>query len=111
VHGVGTHSLSSRLCDGPVRFKESAQVKGLAAPEVAVDAPVKGELEGLPVEAAASRQYQCMAGGAWATAHRTCILELMATLCPRVASVGEGVWSRVWPQWVVVAGSSVVSKL
>jgi hypothetical protein len=82
---VWTHPLSSRLCDIPVRLEEPAQVEGLAAPKVPVDAPVQGELEGLPVEASASRQWLCIAGGTGVSAHRTCTLELMATLFPRVA--------------------------
>lgn len=53
-----------------------------------MDAPVKGELEGSPVEASASRQLLRVAGGAALSAHRTCILELMATLFLPCASVG-----------------------
>lgn len=49
-----THPLLSRLCDVPVGLEQVAQVDCLAAPEVAVDAPVEGELEGPPVEASAA---------------------------------------------------------
>lgn len=40
------------LRDVLVRFEEAADVKCLAAPEVAVDGPVEGEFEGALVEGA-----------------------------------------------------------
>jgi hypothetical protein len=46
-----THPLLSRLCDVSVRLEKTAQVHGLAAPEVPVDAPVERELQRLPVKA------------------------------------------------------------
>lgn len=39
------HSLLSGLADVGVGFEEGADVHGLAAPEVSVDGPVKGQLE------------------------------------------------------------------
>jgi hypothetical protein len=39
-----------------VGFEKAADVHGLAAPDVAVDCPVKGEFEGTAVERAASVQ-------------------------------------------------------
>jgi hypothetical protein len=44
--------LLSGLCDVLVGFEEAADVHGLAAPDVAVDCPVKGEFEGTAVERA-----------------------------------------------------------
>lgn len=41
----------SRLCDVLLLLKQLANIHGLAAPEVAMHAPVEGELEGPPVEA------------------------------------------------------------
>jgi hypothetical protein len=48
-----SYSLLARLCDVFVGLKQPANVHGLAAPEVSVDGPVEGELQGAPVEAAA----------------------------------------------------------
>ena len=48
-----THPLLPWLRDVLVGLKKAAQVQGLTAPEVPVDAPVERELEGLPVEASA----------------------------------------------------------
>lgn len=41
----------SRLSDISLGLEQFADVQGLSAPEVPVDAPVEGELEGPPVEA------------------------------------------------------------
>jgi len=51
--GQATHPLQAALGDVLVTLKQLAQVHGLSAPEVAVDAPVERELEGPPVEASA----------------------------------------------------------
>ena len=40
------------LCDVLVGLEETADVQGLAAPDVAVDGPVEGELQGAAVERA-----------------------------------------------------------
>jgi hypothetical protein len=40
------------LCDVLVGLEETADVQGLAAPDVAVDGPVEGKLQGLAVERA-----------------------------------------------------------
>lgn len=53
--GWKTHPLLSWLCDVPLGFEKTADVQGLSAPEVSMDAPVEGKLEGAPVEASASR--------------------------------------------------------
>lgn len=45
--------MLSGLCDVLVGFEEAADVHGLAAPDVAVDCPVKGEFEGTAIERAA----------------------------------------------------------
>lgn len=50
------YPLLSGLCDVLVGFEEAADVHGLAAPDVAVDCPVKGEFEGTAVERAARVQ-------------------------------------------------------
>lgn len=47
-----THSLLSRLCDVLIGFEEGTDVQRLAAPDVAVDGPVEGELERAAVEVA-----------------------------------------------------------
>ena len=46
------YPLLSGLGDVLVGFEEGADVHGLAAPDVAVDGPVEGELEGAAVELA-----------------------------------------------------------
>ena len=86
-----THPLLSRLCDIPVGLEQIAQVDCLAAPEVAVDAPVERKLQRPPVKAPAVRQFVRAAGGAGAAAYRTCFLELMATAALPVECVEEGV--------------------
>ena len=47
-----TYGLLSGLCDVLVRFEERSDVHGLSAPDVSVDGPVEGELEGTAVEVA-----------------------------------------------------------
>ena len=49
---VLTYGLLSGLCDVLVRFEERSDVHGLSAPDVSVDGPVEGELEGTAVEVA-----------------------------------------------------------
>ena len=49
-----THPHLSRLSDISLGLEQFADVQGLSAPEVPVDAPVEGELEGPPVEASAA---------------------------------------------------------
>ena len=44
----------SRLLDVSLGLKQLADVESLASPEISVDAPVEGELEGPPVEASAA---------------------------------------------------------
>lgn len=44
-----SYFLLSRLANVLVRFEESADVHGLSAPDVSVDGPVEGELEGAAV--------------------------------------------------------------
>ena len=44
--------MLSGLCDVLVGLEETADVQGLAAPDVAVDGPVEGELQGAAVERA-----------------------------------------------------------
>ena len=48
----GAYPLLSGLCDVLVGLEETADVQGLAAPDVAVDGPVEGELQGAAVERA-----------------------------------------------------------
>jgi hypothetical protein len=104
-----THPLLSRLCNVLVGFKQSAQIQSLSAPEVSVDGPVEGQLEGPPVEASVQRQWLRVAGGTGA-AHRTWMRALMATRA--VVCVGRGgVGGGARPQCVVVEAGSVVSEL
>lgn len=49
---VRAYPLLSGLCDVLVGLEETADVQGLAAPDVAVDGPVEGELQGAAVERA-----------------------------------------------------------
>jgi hypothetical protein len=49
-----THPHLSRLGNISLGLEQLADVQSLAAPEVSVDAPVEGELEGPPVEASAA---------------------------------------------------------
>jgi hypothetical protein len=73
----GTHSLLSRLCDVLVGFEQTPKIQGLSAPEVPVDGPVEGQLEGPPVEA--SRAPSVVAHrGRHRSAHKTCMRALMA---------------------------------
>ena len=94
MHGSGngeTHPHLSRVGDVPLGLEEFADVEGLSAPEVSVNAPVEGELQRLPVEAAAARSA-CVGAAQGVTAgkaYRTCVFELMA------GGAGRG-W---WPQW------------
>jgi hypothetical protein len=91
-----------------VRLKKTAQIQGLTAPEVPVNAPVERELEGLPVEASARASvFTCsrwpMDGGAQdldAGAHGD-------KGPPRLVRGGKGV-CVVWPQCldVVAEGES-----
>lgn len=53
--GKGAYPLLSGLCDVLVGLEETADVQGLAAPDVAVDGPVEGELQGAAVERAGHR--------------------------------------------------------
>jgi hypothetical protein len=50
------YPLLPGFCDVLVGFEEAADVHGLAAPDVAVDCPVKGEFEGTAVKRAARVQ-------------------------------------------------------
>lgn len=59
-----THPLLSRLGNVLLGLEELADVQGLAAPEVSVDAPVEGELEGPPVQASTRRRWSVSAWGA-----------------------------------------------
>lgn len=87
--------MLSGLCDVLVGLEETADVQGLAAPDVAVDGPVEGELQGAAVERAGhcvrgmshARALGWTAGGA---AHRIWGL---------VAMVGE-VLAVAACQWV-----------
>lgn len=51
-----TYPLLSRLGDVPVGFEKRANVDGLAAPEVSVNSPVEGKLQGAPVEGAVGEE-------------------------------------------------------
>jgi len=51
-----THSHLSRLLDVSLGLEQLANVESLSAPEVSVDAPVEGKLEGPPVEAPGAGQ-------------------------------------------------------
>jgi hypothetical protein len=93
----GTHPLLSRLGDVALGLEKSANVQGLPAPEVAMDAPVERKLEGPPVEAPVCPSVAACSGQYGGRAHKTCTRELMATrVCPRASAVeGESVvWSR-----------------
>ena len=52
------YPLLSGLCDVLVGLEKSADVQGLAAPDVAVDGPVEGKLQGAAVQGAG----QCVRG-------------------------------------------------
>ena len=75
-----TYSLLSRLGNVLVGFEEGADVHGLAAPDVSVDGPVEGELEGAAVELA--------------------IAFIRAVRESRDVG-GHGTGSEGWPWWVV----------
>lgn len=79
----------SRLADVLVGFEERADVQGLAAPEVAVDGPVEGELQTAAVETAG-----------W----RVLVAGIVAAGRVERASVTVR-WC--WPWWVVVQASGV----
>lgn len=51
-----TYPLLSRLGDVPVGFEKRADVDGLAAPEVSMNSPVEGKLQGAPVEGAVGEE-------------------------------------------------------
>ena len=54
-----SYSLLSRLGDVLVRFEEGANVDSLATPEVSVDSPVEGKLQGAAVKVTCACQYVC----------------------------------------------------
>ena len=56
------YSLLSRLRDVLVRFEEGADVDRLPAPEVSVDGPVEGELQGAAVEVSGEVLSSCSQG-------------------------------------------------
>lgn len=88
----------------PLGLKQLADVQSLSAPEVAVDAPVEGELEGSPVEASAAWSVSARVlagGGAGRGAYRTCVLELMATMARERCVDSRGGWAR--GSWFVAA--------
>jgi hypothetical protein len=86
----GTHPLLSRLCDVLVGLEQPAKIQSLPAPEVSVDAPVEGELQGAPVEASARRSAAARSGRHGRGAHKTWIRELMATQSWGAAAAVEG---------------------
>lgn len=51
-----TYPLLPGLGDVPVCLEKGANVDGLAAPEVSMDSPVKGKLQGAPVKGAVGEQ-------------------------------------------------------
>jgi hypothetical protein len=79
------YPLLSGLCDVLVGLEETTDVQGLAAPDVAVDGPVEGKLQGLAVE----RAGQVIRGMSHARA------------LGRLVLTGSGVWrpwsERCWP--------------
>ena len=81
---VQTYLLLSPLRDLLVCFEERADVDGLTTPEMSVDGPVEGELEGATVE---------LASGVSATASEP--------MAGRTLLTGCGSWS---PYWEVVVG-------
>ena len=86
-----THPHLSRLSDISLGLEQFADVQGLSAPEVPVDAPVEGELEGPPVEASAAASVSARKRRRWRVlAYRTCILELMTAMALPVQGVAEG---------------------
>lgn len=84
----GTHPLLSRLGDVALGLEKSANIQGLPAPEVAMDAPVERKLEGPPVEAPVRPSVAACSGRTGWAAHKTWTRELMATrVCPRASAV------------------------
>lgn len=57
-----TYPLLSWLSDVLVCLEQAPNVQRLATPEVSVDAPVEGELEGPPIKASASRSVAAYSG-------------------------------------------------
>jgi hypothetical protein len=91
--GRGAYPLLSGLCDVLVGLEETADVQGLAAPDVTVDGPVEGELQRAAVERAGLRvrgMSHARIGFAIVAAHRIWGL---------VAMVGE-VLAVAACQWV-----------
>jgi hypothetical protein len=83
------YPLLSGLCDVLVGLEETADVQGLAAPDVAVDGPVEGELQGATVERAGNHiRGMSHARIGMAAAHRICGL---------VDMVGRGAGRRGLP--------------
>lgn len=52
ISSLPTYRLLSGLCNVLVRFEEGSDVHGLTAPDVTVNSPVEGELQGAAVEVA-----------------------------------------------------------
>lgn len=63
ISSTPTYRLLSGLCNVLVRFEEGSDVHGLTAPDVTVNSPVEGELQGAAVEVAVgglvSQYHQC----------------------------------------------------
>lgn len=83
--------MLSGLCDVLVGLEETADVQGLAAPDVAVDGPVEGELQGAAVE----RAGHCVRGMSHARASGAAAHRIWGL----VAMVGE-VLAVAACQWV-----------
>lgn len=56
VERRATYSLLPWFCDVLVGFEEGSDVHSLSSPEVPMNSPVEGELEGTPIEAAVIRR-------------------------------------------------------
>lgn len=82
LSSIISYSLPSRLGNVLVGFEESTDVHGLAAPDISVDSPVEGELEGAAVKGAVAcvlERYS--APGQWyGVDYRTCCLEAMVAV-------------------------------
>ena len=100
--GWATHPLLSRLCDVPVGLEQVAQVDCLAAPEVAVDAPVERKLQRPPVKAPAGVSVSAGGGRRWGGGVQNVLLGAHGDGGPssRVGG-GRGVCD-VWPQCLLV---------
>ena len=57
------YPLFPRVCDVPVGFEEGSDVEGLASPQVTVDGPVEGQLQGAPIKRPMERAAEATA--AW----------------------------------------------